>query len=172
MRAQRLRTRCRRERGDDAGARRDDSGLLKPSWVTPRLENGASVSSLGVGVSTSSVAPTEITNGSLPGRVLDGVGRVAAVAGGGDDDDAGVPRELDGRVERVVEVGARRVRADRQVDDPDVQLVLVVDDELQRVDDVEHGRVAGVVGGLDRDQVGLGGDADVVAAAAGRRRRG
>ena len=75
-------------------------------------------------------------------RVVDGVGRVAAVARGGDDDDAGVPGELDGRVERVVEVGAGRVRADREVDDADVEVVLVVDDELQRRDDVQHGRVA------------------------------
>ena len=40
------------------------------------------------------------------------------------------------------QVGARRVRGDREVDDVDVELVLVVDDELQRVDDVEDGRVA------------------------------
>ena len=40
----------------------------------------------------------------------------------------------------------------------------MVDDELQRRDDVEHGRGAGVVGGLERDQAGLGGDADVGAA--------
>ena len=49
------------------------------------------------------MAPTEITYGSLPGGVLDGVGRVAAVARGGDDDDAGVPGVLDGRIERVVD---------------------------------------------------------------------
>ena len=39
-------------------------------------------------------------------------------------------------------------------------------------DDVEHGRVAGVVGDLERDQVGLGGDADVGAARRVARRRG
>jgi len=43
------------------------SGLLNPSWVVPRLEKLASVSSAGFGVPFSSVAPTEITNGSLPG---------------------------------------------------------------------------------------------------------
>ncbi len=43
------------------------SGLSRPSWVTPRLEKDASVSSAGSAVSASSVAPTEITNGSLPG---------------------------------------------------------------------------------------------------------
>ena len=39
----------------------------------------------------------------------------------------------------------------------------MVDHELQAVDDVEDGRVALVVGGLDRDQVGVRGDADVPA---------
>ena len=43
------------------------SGLATPSWVMPRLENAAIVSSPGSSVSTSSVAPTEITYGSLPG---------------------------------------------------------------------------------------------------------
>ena len=41
---------------------------------------------------------------------------------------------------------------------------LVVDDERDAVDDVEHGRVAGVVGRLDRDQVRLRRDAEVPAA--------
>ena len=106
------------------------SGLLKPSCVTPRLEKVASVSSAGSAVSASSVAPTEITNGSLPGAYWTASAASPRLPDGGDDDDAGVPGELDGRVERVEQVGARRVRADRQVDDVDVELVLVVDDEL------------------------------------------
>ena len=147
------------------------SGLAAPSWVMPRLENAAVMSSLGSAVS-SLVGGADGDHVRVVARgVVDRVGRVAAVARGGDDDDAGVPGELDGRVERVVEVGAGRVRAHREVDDADVEVVLVVDHELQRRDDVEHRRVAGVVGDLDRDQVGVGGDADVGAVVPGRRGR-
>ena len=79
------------------------SGLAAPSWVTPRLENAAVTSSPGSGVPSSSVAPTEITYGSLPGGYWTASAAVAAVARGDDDDDPGVPGELDGRVERVVD---------------------------------------------------------------------
>src|SRR5215208_6611534 len=43
------------------------SGLSKPSCVTPRLDHDATASSLVNFVPRSSTAPTEITNGSLPG---------------------------------------------------------------------------------------------------------
>ena len=135
--------------------------MAAPSWVTPRLEYAAVTSSLGVG-------RAELVRGAdgdhvrvVARRVLDRVGRIAAVARGDDDDDPGVPDELDGRVDRVVEVGPGRVRAHREVHDADAELVLVVDRVLQRRDDVDHRRVAGVVGDLERDHVGLGSDADV-----------
>ena len=94
-------------------------------------------------------------------RVPDRVGRSAAVARGDDDDDPGVPGVLDGRIDRVVDVGRGRVRAHRDVHDADAELGLVVDHVLQGVDDVDHRRLVGVVGDLERDQVGLGSDADV-----------
>ena len=60
-------------------------------------------------------------------------------------------------------VGLRDRRRQREVDDADVELALVVDGELQPVDRVENRPVAGVVGSLDRDQVRLRCHPDVVA---------
>ena len=108
------------------------SGLATPSWVMPRLENARDRVVAGI-ERVDLVGRADGDHVRVVARgVLDGVGRVAAVARGGDDDDAGVPGELDGRVERVVEVGGGRVRAHREVDDADVELVLVLDGELQR----------------------------------------
>src|SRR4029079_19268879 len=90
--------------------------------------------------------------------------RVAAVAVGHHHDDAAVPGRLDGGVERVGQVGVRRVGGDRQVDHADVQLVLEGDRELQRGDHVEDGRVAVVAGRLQSDQVRVRRDAPVAAA--------
>ena len=127
----------------------------------PRLENAEVTSSLGSGVPTLVGGADGDHVRVVARRVGDRVGRIAAVARGDDDDDPGVPGVLDGRVDRVVEVGRGRVRAHRDVHDADAELVLVVDHVLERRDDVDHRRFVVVIGDLQRDHVGLGSDADV-----------
>ena len=83
------------------------SGLATPSCVTPRLENAAVDVVAGVD-RAGLVGGADGDHVRVVARgVLDRVGRVAAVARGGDDDDAGVPGELDGGVERVVDGRSR-----------------------------------------------------------------
>ena len=81
------------------------SGLAKPSCVVPRLDQSASV----VVDAVLGALVVDAADGDHVGivgrRVVDGVGGVAAVAGGGDHDDAVEPGRLDGRVERVGLVG-------------------------------------------------------------------
>ena len=139
------------------------SGLAYPSWVTPTLDHSAIASSPRSAVPWSSTAPTDSANGSFAGGVGRGVRGGAAVAGGGDDEDAVEVGGLDRGVERVGPVGLGDRRRQREVDDADVELVLVVDGELQAVDRVEDRPAALVVGRLDRDQVRARGDADVLA---------
>src|SRR6516164_4343855 len=59
------------------------SGFWTPSWVVPRLDQLATVSSLGSGVPFSSAAPTVITYGSFAGAYCtasDAVPRLPAAA--------------------------------------------------------------------------------------------
>ena len=84
-------------------------------------------------------------DGQHPGRIARrgdpavlrlAVSVLAEVAGGGDDDDAGVDGALGGERQRV---GLERLgdrRADRQVDDADVVGALVRDRPVERRDDV------------------------------------
>ena len=118
------------------------SGFAKPSWVVPRLDQEASASSsIVLGALVVDAADRDHVR-VVGRRVVDGVGGGALVAGGDDDDDAAVPGRLDRRVERVGLVGLGDRRAQRQVDDADVVVGLVVDDELQAVDHVEDAGVA------------------------------
>ena len=139
------------------------SGLANPSWVTPALDQSASASSRAVRralvVDRADGERERVVAGGVGGRVRGG----AAVAGGGDDEDAVEVGRLDRGVERVGPVGLGDRRRQREVDDADVELVLVVDGELQAVDRVEDRPAALVVGRLDRDQVRARGDADVLA---------
>ena len=77
------------------------------------------------------------------------LGLVAAVAGGGHDDDAGVPGLLDRVGERIDAVPLRRVGAVREVEDADVQIVVVavLDDPVDRGDDLRD--VNATVGSRD-----------------------
>src|SRR5207237_8897020 len=93
-----------------------------------------------------------------------GGGPGVGVAGGGEHEDAAEGQQLHRRVERVGRVALRRVRAQREVDDADVQAVLVVEDEAEALDDVAHRRGARVVADLDVDQVRLRRHAGVLAA--------
>ena len=83
------------------------SGLAKPSWVTPRLDQVARLSSPSAWLRLVVEGADRDHVRVVARRVLDGVGVGAAVAGGGDDHEALEPGGLDGRVERVGLVGAR-----------------------------------------------------------------
>ena len=61
---------------------------------------------------------------------------LAHVAGGGDDDDAGVNRALGGERERIGRERLEHAGRDREVDDADVVGVLDRDRVVDRVDDV------------------------------------
>ena len=170
-RAERRRRRCRGQGGHDVRAGGGDVGLCEAVLASRPASTSRREVVRALGVPPSSTAPTEIANGSLPARTRRGAVGGAAVAGRRDDDDAAEVRRLDGCVERIGAVGLGLGRAQRQVDDADVVVVLVVDRELQPVDRVEDRRVPGVVAGLDGDQVAPRRDADVLAAAGSGRRR-
>ena len=110
------------------------------------------------------------TQGALPGAVMPPycVSAVAAflpeVAGGGDDDDAGVDRALGGEGQRIGVVGLGDARAHRQVDDADVVRALVRDRPLERRDDVADDAAAVRVEHLQADEVRRRRDAGVRAA--------
>ena len=111
----------RGERRHQARARREHLGLLRtPSWVRPRLDQGASTSSSRVNVPRSSSAPAVITHGSLPGAYVT-ASFAALVAGGGDDHQPGEPGALDGRVERIGPVRLGDRRGQRQVHHADAE---------------------------------------------------
>ena len=86
------------------------------------------------------------------------LGLVSAVAGRRDDDDAGFPRLLDGEGQGVDPVPLRRVRAVGQVEDADVQAVViaVLDDPVDRRDDLRDVRPAVGRGDLDAHDVRVG----------------
>ena len=101
------------------------------------------------------------------GRLGDGPGVRALVAGRHDHGHAGRPGPLDRVVERVDLPVLLGVGAEAEVEDPDVVPVLERDHPLDGGQDVAD--VGGAVGpgGLDRQDAGLGGDALPLAARAG-----
>ena len=87
----------------------------------------------------------------------------AGVAGRRDHDDSGLPRLLDRVGERVDLIGLRRVRAVREVDDPDVHpvVVAVLHDPVDRRDHLAHVDAAVRVTDLDREDPRVRGDAAI-----------
>ena len=87
--------------------------------------------------------------GGIGERRRRSLGLVAAVAGGRDHDDSGIPCLFDGKGQGVDAVPLRRVRPIRQVEDPDVEAVVVavLDDPVDGCDDLRH--VGAAVGGGD-----------------------
>jgi hypothetical protein len=98
--------------------------------------------------------------------LLDLAAAVAAVAGAGDDEDAGLPQPLHRLVERVLEVLLRAVGAVREADDADPVALVVRGDPLQPRD--HRGRVGGAVPRGDLDRQHRGSRRRSLPAAAGR----
>ncbi len=82
-----------------------------------------------------------------------------AVAGGDDDAQPGRPGPHHRLVQRIVPVVGARRGAERQVEHADAVRLLVGHHPVEPADDVGVGALAVGVEGLDRDQVGVGGDA-------------
>ena len=80
---------------------------------------------------------------------------LAEVAGGRDDDDAGVDHALGGERQRVGPGRLVNRRADRHVDDADVVRRVIREHPIERRDDVADGPVAGVVEDAQRDDAGV-----------------
>ena len=111
--------------------------------VGPFELHGASVSSLRCGVSCVSSAPTVSTYGLLPGDVISpncGVpsSRLPVIARRRHHQHPRPRRPLDRLAQRIVPERLQHRRAERQVDDPDVVLLLVVDRPVDRLDHVAH----------------------------------
>ena len=85
-------------------------------------------------------------------------GIVTVVAGCRDDDDAGVPRALDGCVQRLLDVRIGAAGAERQVDHADPEVCGVRDDPLDPGQQAR--RIDGTIptGDLDGDDPGVGSD--------------
>ena len=131
------RRRCRRQRRDDVRARRGHLRLGVAVLRHAALDQSAR--------RRRRARPSQVVDGSdrehervVAGREVRRVLGGAAVAGGGDHQDAVEVGGLDGGVERVgPSTTGDSVERQRQVDDADVVVVLMVDDELQAVDRVE-----------------------------------
>ena len=130
----------------------------------PSELNAATESSRRSAVPLWLAAPTVSTHGAFPGDVMPpnwGCPRVvpAKVAGGRDDDDAGVDRAPGRERQRVGPVGLVHAGRDRQIDDPDVVDGALLDRVVDRRDRAADEPVAELVERPQHDQVRARGDA-------------
>ena len=105
------------------------------------------------------IAPTVITLRELQGLLIVHVTVAPVVAGRADDHDAGVPKGIHGLDQRVHRRGLVDRMAEREVDDADPVLRLVVQDPLQAGQHVGAEAAAGAVEDADGDEARLRGQA-------------